>query len=188
MTSQWAGYFETPGPVCSVSATWVVPSLACSGTETLSSTWVGVGGLTGDVLLQTGMYDDCVGGAAWNGAFAEEYPGGIANFDLAIRPGDTVQATVSDGSAGWQAEVADLTTGQAESIAAAGYQGGGSAEWMAEAYGTPGNVPMSDIGAEQLSDFTVDGAAASIPESDVWEMPAVSPSDPATGIYRLTYG
>jgi hypothetical protein len=188
LTSQWAGYFETPGDVSSVSATWVVPYLDCSSTETLSSTWVGVGGISGGVLLQAGMFDDCVGGVSENGAFAEEYPGSIANFDLAFSPGDTVTASVSDGASGWRAEVTDVTTGQTEAASAPGYAGGGSAEWMVEAYGAPGGVPVSDFGSEQLSAFTVSGEAASIPPSDVWEMSNVSASDPATGVYRLTYG
>ena len=188
MTSQWAGYFELPGPVSSVSVTWVVPSLVCSGTETFSSTWVGVGGLDGGVLLQTGMYDKCVGGVAENGAFAEEFPGGTDSFGLLIEPGDTVTATVSDGSGGWTAELTDATTGQAESVNAPGYSGGGSAEWMAEASGVSAGVPMANFGSEQLSSFTVNGAPASVPESDVWEMANVTPSDPGAGVYRLTYG
>jgi hypothetical protein len=187
-TSQWAGYFETPGAVRSVSATWVVPALVCSGTETLSSTWVGIGGLSGGALLQAGMYDNCIGGVSENGAFAEEYPGSTASFDLLISPGDTVTATVSDAASGWQAEVTDVTTGQTASASAPDYSGGGSAEWMVEAYGAPGGIAVSDFGTEQLSAFTVGGAPASIPGSDVWEMASVTASDPATGVYRLTYG
>lgn len=187
-TSQWAGYFETPGLVSSVSATWVVPDLVCSGTETLSSTWVGVGGLSGGALLQAGMFDNCIAGEAENGAFAEEYPGSTVSFGLLVRPGDTVTATVSDGASGWQAQVTDVTTGQAESASAPDYLGGGSAEWMVEAYGAPGGIPVSDFGSEQLSAFIVGGAPASISGSDVWEMANVTASDPAPGTYRLTYG
>ena len=188
LTSQWAGYFEIPGPVSSVSATWVVPSLVCSSIETFSSTWVGIGGLSGGALLQAGMFDNCIGGLAENGAFAEEYPGSTVSFDLLFRPGDTITATVSDGASGWQAVVTDVTTGQAESASAPDYSGGGSAEWMVEAYGAPGGIPVSDFGSEQLSAFTVGGTPASISGSDVWEMANVTASDPATGVYRLTYG
>ena len=188
LTSQWAGYFETPGTVNSVSATWVVPSLFCSGTETFSSTWVGIGGISGGALLQAGMFDNCIGGVAENGAFAEEYPGSTVSFGLLVRPGDTVTATVSDGASGWQAVVTDVTTGQAESASAPDYSGGGSAEWMVEAYGAPGGIAVSDFGSEQLSAFTVGGTPASISGSDVWEMANVTASDPATGVYRLTYG
>lgn len=188
LTSQWAGYFETPGTVSSVSATWVVPNLFCSGAETLSSTWVGVGGISGGALLQAGMFDNCIGGVAENGAFAEEYPGSTASFGLLVRPGDTVTASVSDGASGWQAVVTDVTTGQAESASAPGYSGGGSAEWMVEAYGAPGGIAVSDFGSEQLGAFTVGGAPALISGSDVWEMANVTASDPATGVYRLTYG
>ena len=188
LTSQWAGYFETPGPVTTVSATWVVPSLTCPSTTTLSSTWVGVGGFSGGTLLQAGMYDNCIGGTAENGAFAEEYPGPTVSFGLFISAGDTVTATVSDDSGQWQAGVTDVTTGKGETSSAPDYTGGDSAEWMAEAYGAPGGVPMSNFGTERLSAFSVNGAPAQISESDVYEMANVTPSDPATGVYQLTHG
>jgi hypothetical protein len=188
ITSQWAGYFETPDAVTSASATWVVPTLTCSGTETtLSSTWVGVGGFAGGALLQAGMYDNCINGVATQGAFAEEYPGSTVSFALFILPGDTVTASVLQTASGWSATVADLTSGQSATAEAPDYAGGGSAEWMAEAYGTPGGVPMSDIGSEQLTSFLVDAQLAVIPESDVYAMTNVTPTDPSSGVYRLTY-
>jgi Peptidase A4 family len=187
-TSQWAGYFEAPGTVTSVSATWVVPSLVCPESETtLSSTWIGVGGFAGGTLLQAGMYDNCLGGTAVQGAFAEEAPGSTVSFQLPISPGDTVSATVSSGPGGWQTTVADLTTDESATENWSGYAGGDSAGWMAEAYGAPGDVPMSNFGTEQLSAFSVNGGPASIPESDVYAMVNVLPTDPASGIYRLTY-
>ncbi|MGA8297702.1 MAG: G1 family glutamic endopeptidase [Acidimicrobiales bacterium] len=187
LTRQWAGYFETPGPVTSVSGTWVVPSLNCSSTETLSSTWVGVGGLSSGSLLQVGMFDNCIDGVAENGGFAEQYPGSTVSFGLVIRPGDSVTATVSDGSGGWHATLTDLRTGQTEASRAPNYGGGSSAEWMAEAYGASGGVPVSNFGSERLRSFTVDGSPAQIPESDVYEMAHVVASDPASGTYRLDY-
>jgi hypothetical protein len=187
-TSQWAGYFEAPGAVNSVSATWVVPTLVCPESETtLSSTWIGVGGFTGGTLLQVGMYDNCLGGTAVQGAFAEEFPGSTVSFQIGISAGDSISVAVSLGPSGWQTTVADLTTDQSVTWDWSGYAGGDSAGWMAEAYGAPGGVPMSDFGSEQLSAFSVNGAPAAIPESDVYAMANVSPTDPASGVYRLTY-
>lgn len=133
------------------------------------------------------MYDNCFGSEAVDGTFAEEYPGGQVSFDLFPTPGDTVTATVSDGSGGWQATVTDETTGQSATAGAPGYAGGGCAEWMAEAYGISAGEPVSDFGSEQLGSFAVNRSPAAIPESDVFAMANVSPTDPASGIYRLTY-
>jgi hypothetical protein len=186
-TSQWAGYFETPGPVEFASATWIVPRLRCSDKETLSSTWVGIGGLAGGSLLQAGMYDNCIAGHAVNGGFAEQYPGSTASFDVVAEPGDRITATVDRDARGWSATVVDRTTGQSGTSSAPGYRGGASAEWMAEAYGAAGGVPMTDFGSERLLSFTVDRSPAEIPIGDVYETADVRPSDPARGVYRLTF-
>lgn len=137
--------------------------------------------------MQAGTYDDCISGIAIQGAFAEEYPGQTISFGLAIAAGDTVTAQVSLGASGWQTTVTDVTTGESATEDWSEYDGGDSAGWMAEAYGTPGGVPMSDFGSEQLSTFFVNGVPAQIPESDVYAMTNVSPTDPASGVYRLTY-
>lgn len=187
VTSQWAGYFETPGTVTSVSATWIVPTLACSSAEALSSTWVGVGGFAGGTLLQAGMYDNCFDGVGVQGAFAEEYPGQTVSFEIGITPGDAVTATVSLTSSGWQTTVIDLTTGESATEDWSDYEGGDSAGWIAEAYGAPGGVPVTNFGSEQLSSLLVNGMPAQIPEADVYAMANVSPTDPASGVYRLTY-
>ncbi len=186
-TTRWAGYFESVGAVTSASGTWTVPKLTCpaSGT-TASSTWIGVGGLDGSVLFQAGMFDNCVGGIEEHGAFVETYPGGIGNFSLAMAPGDVVNVVLAPATGGnWTARVTNRTTGKSE-VGTGAYSGGGDVEWFTEAYATP-TYPLSHFGSEQLSSFTVNGAAARIPESNVWEIPGVAiPSDPATGVYRLT--
>ena len=187
-SSQWAGYIETPGAVTGASGTWVVPSLSCSGGEALSSTWIGVGGFDGSVLLQAGLYDNCIGGVAENGAFAEAYPGNEVNFGLLTRPGDSVTASVTEVNGSWEASVTDNTTGQTQSAPVSGYGGGGAAEWIVEAYGSPGGIPLPNFGSEQVTNFVVNGAGASIPESGAWEIAgAAVPSDPASGQYKVAY-
>lgn len=186
-TTRWAGYFENVGAVTSAAGTWTVPHLTCpAGATTASSTWIGVGGLNGGVLFQAGMFDNCVGGVEEHGAFVETYPGGIGNFSLAIRPGDVVSVALNPSTGGnWTARVTDRTTGQSE-VGTGAYAGGADVEWFTEAYATP-TYPLSHFGSEQLSSFTVNGASAHVGESDVWEIPGVAvPTDPATGVYRLT--
>ncbi|MGB9111126.1 MAG: G1 family glutamic endopeptidase [Acidimicrobiales bacterium] len=187
LTSQWAGYFETPGHVTSAKATWIAPKLSCTGAQTLSSTWVGVGGLSGGSLLQAGLFDNCLDGTPENGAFAEEYPGSTISFNLRIRSGDTITAFVEKGPSGWYARVTDATTGQSGVSRAPDYRGGGSAEWMAEAYGSSRGVPVSNFGSERLSMFSVDHAPARISSAGVYEMPHISASNPSTGVFRLRY-
>lgn len=133
------------------------------------------------------MFDNCIDGVAEQGAFAEEYPGSTVSFGLAVAAGDIVTANVSLSASGWVATVTDRTTGESATADAPDYTGGDSAEWMAEAYGTPGGIPISNFGSEQLSSFSVNAEPAEIPEADVYAMVNVAPSDPASGIFRLTY-
>ena len=190
-TNRWAGFFEIPGAVSEASATWVVPTLTCSGSTTAtSSTWVGIGGISGGNLLQAGMYDNCVGGIQEHGAFAEEFPGSTSSFQLPIRVGDTITATIDDGAGGWEATVTDLTTAQEEIATAADYTGGTSAEWEVEDYGQP-TYPLSNWGSESFTALTVNGASAF--PTQAYEMLAAdgsvvaSPSNPSGGVYRIAY-
>jgi hypothetical protein len=188
-TSRWAGYFESHAAIHSVSASWRVPTLRCSsGTTTMSSTWVGVGGLNGSVLLQAGLFDNCLSGVAVNGGFAEAYPGSTQSFGLLLRPGDRIVATVEDVSGRWQGRVTDATTHQSEGAGAPGYAGGGTAEWMAEAYGQP-TYRITNFGSERFLSIRVNGARARPPSA--WSLTGaagnVHPTDPSRG-YQLVYG
>jgi hypothetical protein len=187
ITNRWAGYFTIRGAVTSVRGSWIVPRLSCANVDTRSSTWVGTGGLSGGALLQAGMYDNCLGGVAVQGAFAEQYPGSTVSFQLYIRPGDVVTATVAKRGSWWYAGVTDNTTHQSATARAPTYRGGTSAEWMAEAYGLPAGSPMTNFGSERLRAFLVDGVPARISRADVYEMPNVVATNPATGVYRLIY-
>ena len=186
-TDQWAGYYGTFEKVASASGTWTVPSLTCApGSTTTSSTWVGVGGLDGGVLLQAGMFDNCLGGTEEQGAFAEAYPGSTSSFGLLIRPGDTVTATIEQAASGWDATVTDVTTGQSETGNDPTYAGGSSVEWFVEDYGYP-TYPLSNFGSEQFTDVAVNGVNAS--PSRGWEMVqngtvVAWPADPSRG-YRI---
>lgn len=187
VTNRWAGYFAIRTALTSVSGTWEVPRLKCSSVNTRSSTWVGAGGLSGGTLLQVGMYDNCLGGVAVQGAFAEEYPGSTVSFQLDIRPRDVVTATVAKGENGWYTRIIDVTTHESAIARAPNYHGATSGEWMAEAYGLPEGNPMTNFGSERLRAFSINGAPARISSSDVYEMPNVEATDPASGVYRLIY-
>ena len=187
-TQRWAGYYESMPRINSASATWRVPALHCRAGTTLSSTWVGVGGLDGSVLLQAGLFDNCLSGMAENGGFGEVYPGSTKSFAVVTRPGDKVTATVSLVGGTWQARVTDDTTRQSEMAPATSYAGGGTAEGMTEAYGEPTYV-MSNFGTERFSRVSVNGSRAKAEQA--WSMRgaagSVRPTNPKNE-YQLIYG
>jgi hypothetical protein len=114
----WSGYVVSPGPlITETSGEWTVPTLDCAVTPNAgASTWVGIGGTNSALLLQTGVTDECVGGAQQDFPWWEEYPDypnqSQAFNDFPVSPGDSMEAFVyqdTDGS--WATVVDDLSTG-----------------------------------------------------------------------------
>jgi hypothetical protein len=190
----WSGYVVSSSstPITQVSGAWTLPTLDCSVTPNAgASTWVGIGGSTlpngssSGVLLQTGVSTDCVGGVQENHGWWEEVPSdpnhevGFAGF--AISTGDSIQASVYEGSDGtWETKVDDLTTGLSGVMAigegwgvstdagdgtfpiqgrmpSLSYAGGYTADWIVEDY-AEGNgsamVPLADYGTVGFTNLT----------------------------------
>jgi len=55
----WAGYYVKGSGYTYASATWIVPTVSTS-TSGYSSAWVGIGGVNGNGLIQTGTEHDCL--------------------------------------------------------------------------------------------------------------------------------
>ena len=58
----WAGYYTTGSSYTIASAYWVVPKLS-NRTTGYSSAWIGIGGVNGNGLIQTGTEQDCLSGS-----------------------------------------------------------------------------------------------------------------------------
>ena len=176
----WAGYVIQPGQdVNYVSGEWTVPTLNCQQTTTIDSAWAGIGGVSGQALLQTGVSDACVDGTQQDWAWWE-----LANAhspvtfgQLLVSAGDVMQATVYLNSSGqWVTRIDNLTTrfsgwmsaGGSYGIEADGsssftsegsssdisYAGGNTVEWVVEgpglAYTGQKFTPISDFGTVQF--------------------------------------
>lgn len=57
----WSGYFVTGTGFAYANATWTVPSVS-TNTSGDSASWVGIGGVNGNTLIQTGTSQDCTTG------------------------------------------------------------------------------------------------------------------------------
>ncbi len=62
----WGGYAKTTGTYGSASGTWVVPKLN-SSVSGYSSAWVGIGGFSGNSVIQIGTEQDCLSGGTTAG-------------------------------------------------------------------------------------------------------------------------
>jgi hypothetical protein len=94
----WAGYALTGSNYSNVSASWVVPTVNCTGIAegqgTASYAWVGLGGyssgnLTQNSLEQIGSTQGCLGTTAYYLPFVEFYPNPpIVGVDIAASKSD----------------------------------------------------------------------------------------------------
>jgi hypothetical protein len=116
----WAGYvvadnlLSPKSTVQSVSASWIVPSVNGSGTDTFSSVWVGIGGQFDHTLIQVGTEQDYAGGSARYYAWYELLPSNIVVLDeVQVSPGDQIEASISmvgSSNNSWSISLQDLTS------------------------------------------------------------------------------
>lgn len=151
-STNWAGYDATqatnPGTTfTSVSASWVVPAVTIAPTNAYASFWVGLDGDGSNSVEQIGTDSDYVNGQAQYYAWYEMYPKMPVNLSLAVKPGDTISASVVAGARGsFTLTLTDATTGQTfttaqKSMKAKLY----SAEVIAEAPWSGGVLPLADF-------------------------------------------
>lgn len=184
-TGNWAGYVIQSGQdIQYVSGEWTVPTLDCQQTpNAVDGVWAGIGGVVpGQALLQTGVGDTCSNGSQQDQAWWELADAHAPfDFNLAISPGDEMQASVylDPSSDQWVTRIDDLTTGWSGWMTAGGtygierdgsesyiqegsasnisYAGGSTVEWVVEG---PGLIeaganfqPLADFGTVQFSDL-----------------------------------
>jgi len=161
-STNWAGYAATDARFTSVSATWTQPTAKCTGATTYSSFWVGLDGYSSNTVEQTGTDADCSGGSPVYYAWYEMYPKFPKNLSLAIRPGDTIHASVTtDGSGIFTLTITNRTTGGSfttkQRLKHAALS---SAEVIAEAPSSSGGVlPLTNFGTVGFSAANANGQA-----------------------------
>ncbi len=122
----------------SVEASWNVPSVDCSASDSdyASAFWVGIDGITSNSVEQIGTESDCIGGSPVYYAWYEIFPEDSITLNLHISPGDEVHAKVEYVSGNtFRYTITDLTTSETFSITDQSRVTAdrSSAEWIAEA-------------------------------------------------------
>jgi hypothetical protein len=159
-SSNWAGYAAFNGRYTTVSASWKQPTASCTSQTTYSSFWVGLDGYSSSTVEQTGTSADCSGGTPRYYAWYEMYPKFPVNLSLAVRPGDSMSASVTtDGSGKFTLHIHNGTTGgdfvTVHTLKRARLS---SAEAIAEApSGSGGVLPLTNFGTASFSAVTVNG-------------------------------
>jgi len=136
----WSGYSAVSGTFTAVSGTWTVPRVSSSSSPgSADATWVGIGGVSSNDLIQAGTKATVNGsGQVSYDAWVEMLPQPAQAVTLTIQPGDAIRVSIAQTTAGsWQISINDQTTTQSYQATVQYSSSLSSAEWIEEA---PSNV------------------------------------------------
>jgi len=157
----WSGYAATGSLITSVMGSWVIPSVSNPSASLASdATWVGIGGVSGSDLLQIGT--QAITGS--NGqmvyqAWIESLPSSLRPLSLAVHPGDSISAVITNQSGNqWLVSLTDNTTGQNYQTTVQYSSSESSAEWIEEMPildSTRSFIPLDNFGTINFSNCSI---------------------------------
>jgi len=152
-SSNWSGYAASGGTFTSVTATWTVPTVSATSSGA-DATWVGIGGLTSNDLLQAGTQAMVDGsGAVEYSSWIEMLPQSSRNVPLTVSAGDSVTVTITQQSGNdWLISLKNNTTKGSYSVTVQYSSSNSSAEWVQEAPSVGrGLISLDQFGTVQFS-------------------------------------
>jgi Peptidase A4 family len=173
-SQNWAGYVATGGNYTSVSGSWTVPQPGTNGHTASDATWVGIGGVSNNDLIQSGTQNIVdPSGNITTTAFYELLPDVSTPISaVTVKSGDTVTVSISQTATNiWLINFTDNTSGQNYQTTVSYDSSLSSAEWIEEAPSNGASVlPLDNFGTvsftggqttENGSSVSINGAGAS---------------------------
>lgn len=146
-SKNWAGYSATTGSFTAVSGTWTIPNVPNNNTIAADATWVGIGGISSQDLIQTGTEAIQQSGQTVYQAWYELLPSGSVVVPLTVNPGDSISASITQQTPGqWNISLTDNTAQQNYQTTVQYNSSLSSAEWIEE-------MPSSNFGYLPLDNF-----------------------------------
>ena len=152
-SSNWSGYAASGGTFTSVTATWTVPTVTATSSGA-DATWVGIGGLTSNDLIQAGTQAMVDGsGTVEYSSWIEMLPQSSRNVPLSVSAGDSVTVTIAQQTGNdWLITMKNNTTKGTYSVTVQYSSSNSSAEWVQEAPSVGrGLVSLDQFGTVQFS-------------------------------------
>ncbi|HVY67507.1 MAG TPA: G1 family glutamic endopeptidase [Patescibacteria group bacterium] len=150
----WAGYVATGGGYTAVSGSWTVPQVQSTGGFSGDATWIGLGGISSNDLIQTGTQAIVQNGSVSYQAWYELLPAYSQPVSLAVTAGDSISAGIAQaGNNIWTITLRNNTTGQSYQTTVNYISSLSSAEWIEEmpSQGNNNFIPLDNFGTVQLS-------------------------------------
>lgn len=153
----WSGYAASHGTFTGVQATWKVVPTNTPNNYGIDATWVGIGGVDTNDLIQVGTQQtvDRTGNVSYE-AFYETLPDISQPVNLSINPGDSISASVtSQKNNSWQIVIRNNTTGQSTTVHTTYHSSLSSADWIEEApSGMRRILPLDNFGTVEFQHAT----------------------------------
>jgi hypothetical protein len=152
----WAGYVATDGGFTSVIGSWTIPQIPATTGLTGDATWVGIGGVGNNDLIQAGTQalTNTNGSAVSYQAWYETLPGYSQPIPITVSPGDSITAAITEQAQNqWVITLRDNTNGQNFQTVLSYMSSLSSAEWIQEmpSQGNGGFIPLDNFGTIQFS-------------------------------------
>lgn len=157
-SANWAGYAASGKDFTSVSGSWGVPKVTPAAATSASATWVGIGGVNSQDLIQAGTEADVQNGQVTYVAWYELLPQSQQIIPLTVNAGDHLDVTINEQASGkWHIVIKDTTSDQTYQTTVNYSSSKSSAEWIEEApaIGQNALVPLDNFGS-----VTFTGASA----------------------------
>jgi hypothetical protein len=157
LSENWAGYAATGGQFTAVSGSWTVPNVGTTTSPAADATWVGIGGVRTNDLIQAGT-DAIVdqGGVSYD-AWIEMLPQASQIVPLTVHAGDQVSVSIEQQTPGsWQIVIKNLTSDQTYQTTVLYQSSLSSADWIEEspAAGRRQLLPLDDFGSVSFTSAT----------------------------------
>ncbi len=191
-STNWSGYMATTGTFSTVSGAWNATEATGNGsTTTADATWIGIGGVSSDDLIQVGTANTIsASGHVSASAFYEMLPAvSITVPGITVTPGDAMTASITKLSGNqWSISITDTTDNESYTNTFAYTSSESSAEWIEEdpSYSNNRQIPFDNFGTASFSNALttmggnsvnlIDSSAAPITMVNQADQPIATPS------------
>jgi Peptidase A4 family/IPT/TIG domain len=154
-STNWSGQVLFGGTYTGVGAQWSVPAVVPAGPAESSASWIGIDGIAGSSLIQTGTTQETAGSTTDYFAWFELLPNSAIEINGVVQPGDQILAAISETSTDvWTLSIEDATQNWIFSQPFNYSTPGLSAEWIEEAPTINGSVAtLANFGKTTFTDM-----------------------------------